>query len=1377
MSSDQSYRELKKHYKELEKKNSQLKEKIKRLENGCVDGSLKPELTSDSSEKEQDLNLFSTFMDYLPGSVFIKDKDSRTLYVNYEMKKRFGAGKWKNKLPEEIFPGDAGRKMREDDIKTLKKGYHCTIEQVPGPEDREYTYLTQKFKIDREGKEPLIGGIAIDITEQKQVEETLSKAQKKMEATLNSIGDAVIATDTEGKITQFNPVAEDLTGWNRKNAIGKPIHKVYKIVNAKTREIAENPVDLVLKNGKTIGLANHTVLISRDGKEYQIADSAAPIIDEEGKTLGVILVFRNLTDRYKTKENLLKARRFNQQILNILPNVVYIHNLKTGSNEFINKEITEQLGYSPEELKEMGQDIIKKIMHPDDIVKYKKHINELDSLRYGEILELEYRMRNSNNEWKWYLSRDTVFKRDKNGDPEKILGTAIDITDIKRSQESLRKNEENLKTTLNSIGDGVIATDLEGQVVRMNPIAAKLTGWSITEAIGKPINKIFNIINVNTKEVVKNPVDKVLEQGKIVGLANDTMLISKNGKEYQIADSGSPIKDKKGNLTGVVLVFRDVTKEYILKKDLEAREKKYRDIFESVKNGLIIADFKGNIKEVNPAACEIYGYTREEMLNMKGSDLIREDYHPTFGQFVQSLKTTGSFEGETIDIGKDGSEINIAVRGTTIKMDGQNYMLAVLNDITKRKKYEEHIAHLNSLLKAIMDVNQIIVKGKLVGEVMQKACETLLETRSYIGCSIGLLDEKGEFISPIAEAGSQNFCGYWYIDQNGNGSAPTCIQKAVKTNQIVIMNKESCSECLYREFSKYEISVTVPMHTNHELIGLLHLGLDKGISIDEEEKELLQEAACDLAFARDKILSEEELEETKKRLELAIEGAEIGIWDWKVQIGKVYFDKKWAEMLGYTLSEIDQTLEFWEERVHPQDMPEVQEELNRHLNGETEIYKTEHRVKTKSGDWKWILDVGKVFERDSAGKPVRAVGIHIDIDDRKKSEEEKKKLQRQLLQTQKLESIGTLAGGVAHDFNNILTVIIGLTELVISQMKKNDPNYSHLKSVLESAKRAAKLTRQLLLFSRKQDMDFELINLNETISRLNKMLNRLIGEYINMKTAFDDNLWRINADENQIEQIITNLVINARDAMPEGGQLIIGTRNINIDEIKARSIPDVKPGDYVLLTIEDTGIGIDKKTQKRIFDPFFTTKGRAEGTGMGLAVVHGIIKKHHGFINVYSEPGEGTIFKIYFPAIKEKRIEEKLMEEADSTEEYYGDGETILIVEDEEPVLKYLENILNKYGYNYYSIYNGEKAIQLFQEKKDEIELLISDVILTGMDGVELAKKLRSQKQDLKVILSSGYSDRKFSKSDIKKRGYKFIQKPYDIVKLLKIVYTSLKEN
>ena len=974
---------------------------------------------------------------------------------------------------------ETNRQIKTAVAETLSKSTATKINlEYKNPANDIRTPIQAQFiPVSSDDGEPAGGvGIIENITEFRNIKQQLLDREKNLRITLNSIGDAVITTDLAGKIVRMNPVAEELTGWSKKSAKNEPIEKVFKIINAKTREKVKNPVEKVFEEGKIVGLANHTVLVSKDGNEYQISDSGAPIKDENGNLTGVVLIFRDITKKYKNRQKIRENEYFLNNIFDAIQDGISVldSNLKIlHVNETMNNWYSSN---TPLEGKKCYQ-VYHNRSQPCNPCP------TIQCLKSGKT-ESEIVPGLPGSEVEWIELFSHPIKNVKTGEVEKVVEFVRDITARKKAQEKLSKNRENLKMTLNSIGDAVISTDTEGRIIRMNPVAEKLTGWSYEKARGKSIHQVFKIVNADSRNVVENPVDRVLEEGKIIGLANHTVLISKKGKEYQIADSAAPIKDTKGKISGAVLVFRDVTEEYEMRKALRS---------------------------------------------------------------------------------------------------------------------------------------------------------------------------------------------------------------------------------------------------------------------------------------------------SRERLDLAMSIKNEGIWDWDLKENRVEFDDRYYKMAGYEPGDFPFRLDEFKKRVHPREVDYVISQAQEHLSGNIPQFEVEFRFKRKDEKWMWIKGKGKIVEYDDQGNPVRFVGTHTDITHRKEIEKEKKRLQKQLLQKQKLESIGTLAGGIAHDFNNILTVILGFSELAINQLDNHNPVYEQLKSIHESGERAAKLTEQLLLFSRKQDMEFVLINLNDTICRLNKMLNRLIGEDITMQQDLSDELWQIRADQNQLEQVVTNLTVNARDAMPSGGKLKIKTQNVTFNKIKARAIPEIEPGKYVLLSLEDSGIGIPDTIQEKIFDPFFTTKGRAEGTGMGLSVVHGIIKEHNGIIKVYSKEGEGTIFKIYLPAVVKGKFAAKPQTKTEKMENYRGNGENILVVEDEQPVLNYLENIFNNFGYNYLSSRSAEEALQIFKRNKNNIDLLLSDVIMTGMNGVELAIKLKKEKRDLEIILSSGYSEKKISKAEIVEKGFKFIQKPYDILKLMKVIHSTLK--
>ena len=380
---------------------------------------------------------------------------------------------------------------------------------------------------------------------------------------------------------------------------------------------------------------------------------------------------------------------------------------------------------------------------------------------------------------------------------------------------------------------------------------------------------------------------------------------------------------------------------------------------------------------------------------------------------------------------------------------------------------------------------------------------------------------------------------------------------------------------------------------------------------------------------------------------------------------------------------------------------------------------------------------------------------------------ERKRLELQFLQSQKMEAVGRLAGGVAHDFNNMLTTIIGYSELARLRIKRNDPLYAEVNEIREAAERAAALTRQLLAFSRKQMLEPEVFDLNRVIMEMEKMTRRMIGEDIDFSTSLDPRLYSIRADRGQVGQVVMNLVVNARDAMPGGGKLTVRTRNVHVDHSMCRNMQDARPGAFVCLSVEDEGEGMDKSIMNQIFEPFFSTKAEGEGTGLGLSTVYGIIQQHNGWINVWSEKGKGSIFRIYLPALMEKAGEVKAQSEP--LKDYRGDGERVILVEDETGVREYIARVLKENGYHVVQAAGAEEALALFDTDSD-FDLVFSDIVLTGMNGIQMVEEMLKIRPDIRVLFSSGYTDERTRLNELRERGFYFLQKPYVIIKLLKAV-------
>jgi len=618
-----------------------------------------------------------------------------------------------------------------------------------------------------------------------------------------------------------------------------------------------------------------------------------------------------------------------------------------------------------------------------------------------------------------------------------------------------------------------------------------------------------------------------------------------------------------------------------------------------------------------------------------------------------------------------------------------------------------------------------------------------------------------------------------------------------------------------------------------------------------EDREL--RSVIEMALARH--LTERRLRESERRLELALEGAGLGTWDWDIRTGKLLLNHRWTQMLGYAETEVEPHLRGWQQLVHPEDLPRVMKGVEEHLSGHTPGYETEHRLRHKSGAWLWVLAKGKVIERSPLGLPLRACGTHLDITERKRAGAalaesearlqqaltasrmgvwelntvtrrilwsphgyrlsdppefdgdlpaakkllhpddadstlagleksiqdktpfatqarfvrpdgqvrwvaltarpvldelgnplkvvgtmqditERKQLEEHLRQAQKLEAVGRLAGGLAHELNNVLAATV--LNLSLLQMTVREGEGRATVSDLETlAGRAAGIVRQLLTFSRQSPMAVRSLQLSLAVGDWMPKLRQLIGDRHELSLVTPAALPLVQADGGMLEQLLVNLALNARDAMPGGGQIRLELDERQIDARQAELKQDARAGRFVCLAVSDTGCGMDSATLARLFEPFFTTKEVGQGMGMGLATVHGIVCQHQGWMEVESQVGRGSTFRVYLPAVTETAV---LSRALPARAPIPGGGETILAVEDEAPLLKVTSAVLRRLGYQVLEAHNSDEAISLWQKQKSHISLLFADMALPGgMSGVELAQRLRLDRPELKVVLSGGH--------------------------------------
>lgn len=599
--------------------------------------------------------------------------------------------------------------------------------------------------------------------------------------------------------------------------------------------------------------------------------------------------------------------------------------------------------------------------------------------------------------------------------------------------------------------------------------------------------------------------------------------------------------------------------------------------------------------------------------------------------------------------------------------------------------------------------------------------------------NIFLINQAAEMIFGHSAAEAQDLPFWQFFEQDGNADFFLEFQNFLKTGECISTGTS------FEITGLHKTGVKVPLEVSLSVSGA------KGSRV-------LTAMIRDISLRRQMI---EQIANAKKEWEETFDTINDAITIHDKDFNIIRANRAAEEMLGLSMQSVLRQKCF--RSYHGTDAPPVKcpscQTAHTGIESTTEIYEP-HLEK--------YLEIKALPRFDDDKSLIGVVHVVRDITDNRKSEEQQEKLQSQLIQMQKMETVGRLAGGVAHDFNNILSAIIGFSELVLNELPEDSQVYQDVETIKDSGEKAAVLTGQLLAFSRKQVLKMQAVDLNRNIEGMVKMLKRLMDEKIKLELHLTPAIKNINADPGQLEQIILNLVVNARDAMPDGGHLIIETSEVLLERDYVDQHPDAKLGKHVLLSISDTGAGMTEKVRQQIFEPFFTTKERGKGTGLGLSTVYGIVKQHESQIYVYSEPGKGTTFKVFFPVADDSEDDQP-----DTIKTIIPKGkETILLAEDDATISRMIKSYLEPLGYEILLAENGEAAIHVSRSYDGEIHLLLTDVIMPQMDGKALAKAILAERPDIKVIFMSGYTDDVIAHHGVLEAGVNFIQKPITPSKL-----------
>lgn len=803
----------------------------------------------------------------------------------------------------------------------------------------------------------------------------------------------------------------------------------------------------------------------------------------------------------------------------------------------------------------------------------------------------------------------------------------------------------------------------------------------------------------------------------------------------------------------------------------------YNSLSRHANDAILVFERDGRIIEVNDRAVDLFGYTRDEMLKLRIPQLKPEESVDDFDRVMKIVEERKSVVFETANRRKDGHSFPTEVSSSEIMVDEHRIYQSILRDISERKQAEQQIQRLNHLYAVLSRCNAAIARARSEDELFHEVCRIAVESGGFLVSWVGHVDPATLRVVPLARGGpAASYLDEVRIEAGGgefsSGPTGTCIREGRPIASGDFDTDPNMTP--WREAArKYNLRSAICLPVSRRGTTAYVLGLyssepgffcNEEIDLAEEVGESLSLALARIDLERDRESAESDRARAQERLELALDAANEGYWDWDIENRRRFLSPRFCTMLGYQPGELASDYATWREMTHPDDRGKLDNEQESLRSGRIASTTVEFRARHKDGHYLWFLGSAKVVERDDSGRPRRIVGSRVDITHRKF-------LEQQVLQSQKLESVGRLAGSVAHDFNNHLTVINGYASLLQLQAEPGSVISESLGQIHDAGERAAALTRQLLAFSRKEIEHPEALNPNVVIAGLQKMIDRLMGENVTLRMELDPDVGFVMADASHLEQILMNLTINARDAVARSGHVTIRTAKVILQGNEAWP---KRSGPHVQLTVTDDGSGMTPEVQQHIFEPFFTTKDRTRGTGLGLSTVYGIVERSNGFIEVESEPGQGSSFHVFLPSIPDP--EGGIQVKSWSRQELAG-SETVLVVEDDENVRSTAVGILKHYGYRVLEAANGSEALALKDRFAGTIDLIISDLMMPGMSGTELVHKLQSICPHLKVMYVSGYAGESIRKDEFLTAGAHFVPKPYTPETLLKVVREVLSGN
>jgi PAS domain S-box-containing protein len=1087
--------------------------------------------------------------------------------------------------------------------------------------------------------------------------------------------------------------------------------------------------------GRTTGITPTEVRLRHKDGQWVPFEAASNLLYESDKVSGLLVSLRDISERLRQQQDLqISEQRFRQLFERNMAGVFRC----TIDGTFVacNESFAHIFGFdSPAEL--VGQSSWQLSVSDTRRDAFLKRLR-----KEKQITNIEDQLRRKDGSIIWVLENVAMLPANAN-EPEMFEGTLIDITERKRSESKIKLSEERYRQLFERNLAGVYVSTLAGELLDCNDSLAHIFGYKSREEVLKVRARDFYIAEADRTEFMQK-----LQAASI--LTNvETLCRRKDGAPLWVLENVALIKGDSESLDTIQGTLVDITERKYAEQALIESESKFRAVADTASSAIYIHN-NHRFLYVNRASEEISGYTSHELMMMSPFDMV----FPADHGLVSSRAMNRAQGDSTPDryeyrICKKNKEVRwVDFSASTIQFGGENAILGTAFDITERKRVEQ----MQAALYRIAD--------------RANAAEDLEEFFAAVHAIVGELMYAKNFYIALFDADSKQITYPYYVDEQDpapQGEFPVgkgLTEYVMRLNHPVLIKPEMMENLKATGEvdligSMFVDWIGAPLKTGNHTFGVIVAqSYSNDVRYGDNELDILNFVSQHLASAILRKRNEEALRDSELRYRSLVQSAVYGIYRSSTNNLFLEVNPAIVNMLGYDSAQEVLALNLSKD-VYADEAERVR--LIQQHGRQGRVENVEVKWKRKDGKPITVRLSGRTVT-NSQGEVEGFEMITEDVTERRALEE-------QLRQSQKMEAVGRLAGGVAHDFNNLLTVIKGYSELMLDELKDADPLRSEVEEIKKAADRAAGLTRQLLAFSRQQVLAPKVLEMNSVVSNMDKLLKRLLGEDISLYTVLEAGLGRVKADPGQVEQVIMNLAVNARDAMPRGGKLTVETANVDLDEDYAHEHIGAKPGAYVMLAVSDTGSGMTPQVRQRIFEPFFTTKELGKGTGLGLSTVYGIVKQSEGYIWVYSEVGMGTSFKVYLPRVDAPA---EVGHTRPLSKAAYRGSETVLLVEDEDGVRALVRQVLHKHGYTVLEARHGGEALLHCERHRGKIELLLTDVVLEQMSGTELSARLAPIRPDMKVLYISGYTDDAIVHHGVLTQGTHFLQKPFTTESLAK---------